>query len=334
VLTLHRDRDSRASRRVGTLTVSLLAGIALTSGCSQYGGSERGYGNQSWTQIRFYSPPGATVEVRTSPPQSRQIPPVNAYENALEHSPDESAIFNLAPGTYEFKYTSAEGLPGVSAYGELIIEHANSAEAKVFQRRSFIPISVPSEYYQRVEITGDMIFPYVGSQYRYTIDAYDIERLKTGDVIEKVIFVADLEKAECRNDELEREIAVTERELEWADARFHDAYLDFQIDVSDPWANFWGTDRRFIKWEERRREMQQELEQLEEMRDRNRALLRGDQVLTRKGMLVLATQEVVEPHRDVPEAAGELGEVLVIMRIGGRHMHWGDPRSELVAYGQ
>jgi hypothetical protein len=29
-----------------------------------------------------------------------------------------------------------------------------------------------------------------------------------------------------------------------------------------------------------------------------------------------------------------LGEVLVVMRVGGRHMHKGDPRQELAAYQQ
>ena len=57
----------------------------------------------------------------------------------------------------------------------------------------------------------------------------------------------------------------------------------------------------------------------------------GDHVLIRKGMLVLATEEVVASHRDVVKAAEELGEVLLVMRIGGRHMDWSDPSRELAA---
>jgi hypothetical protein len=104
------------------------------------------------------------------------------------------------------------------------------------------------------------------------------------------------------------------------------------MDVSDPVANIFGTDRDFIKWEERRQVLSQRYEDLQEQLQRAEALLAGDHVLIREGMLALATQEIVEPHRDVEEAADDLGEVLLVMRLGGRHMHWGDPRRELASY--
>ena len=48
--------------------------------------------------------------------------------------------------------------------------------------------------------------------------------------------------------------------------------------------------------------------------------------------MVLATQEVIRPYEDAVAAADEIGEVLLVMRIGGRHMQWGEPAGELAAY--
>ncbi len=57
------------------------------------------------------------------------------------------------------------------------------------------------------------------------------------------------------------------------------------------------------------------LHRLTDLLARTRALVSGDHVLIRKGMLVVATQEIVEPHREVVGASEDLGEVLVVMRL-------------------
>ncbi len=310
----------------------VVMGLALLTpvGCSQYPG-ETGYADQCKTQLQFFSPPGAVVSVKGCPPRSHQVATYGAFGNRLEQSPEEFAVFNLSPGRYEFKYASAEGLPGVSVYGELNIERAFSHAARVFQRRAFIPVALPSEYYKRVEVTGNETFPYRGEVYRTAIDELDLHRLQQGDVVEKVFFVADLERAACTRDATLRDLKVVERKMEYAEARFRNAYMDFRVDVHDPGANFWGTDKRFIDWERRRQELGLEYQALQDRLKRVQALLRGDHVLIRKGMLVLATEEVVASHRDVVKAAEELGEVLLVMRIGGRHMHWSDPSRELAA---
>jgi hypothetical protein len=307
------------------LTVAVFA-----AGCSNQRSLESGYADQSKTQIQFFSPPGAKVEIKDR--RSHQIAHYGAFDHRLEHTPEEFSVFNLSPGRYEFKYSTADGLPGVSVYGELNVYFANSQEARILQRRSFIPISLPSEYYQEVEITGDRIFPYLGESYRYAINQHDLERLKLGDVVEKVIFVANLEEAEEELAETKKEIAVYEHKIEYANKRFQVEYRDYLTEVGDPVANFLGTDRDHIGWEEERQEYMHHLAELEDKLDRLQALLDGDHVLARKGMLVLASQEVVEPHTDVVEAAEELGEVMLVMRIGGRHMHWGDPRQEMKSY--
>ncbi len=333
---VHAKAESGPRRRGSSLFLGLciVAATAMVTGCGDKNAHpvELGYGNRGWTQIQFYAPPGAAVTVRAcDAARTHQVAEYGPFDNRLEQSPEQFSVFNLAPGRYEFKYTSAPGLPGVSVYGELVIRNANSHEARVFQRRSFVPIALPSEYYQQVEINGDEIFPYRGEGFRTAIDSYDLTRLRTGDVIEKVIVVADLEKAEkCRKD-LEQDVAVYERKQEYADARFRNAYLDFQMDVDDPVSNMFGTDKKFIKWEEERREADQELKERQDKLRRTKALLRSDHVLTRKGQLVLATEEVIEPHRDAVKAAEDIGEVLVVMRLGGRHMHWGNPAQEVAA---
>lgn len=327
---LHRSDKERSKRTLGLVCLVGLAMVSLIGllGCASTPGSEQGYSDQCRTQIQFYSPPGSTVTVMGGPTRSHQIAQYGAYGHRLEHSPEEFSVFNLAPGRYEFKYTTADGLPGVSVYGELDVQYADTHEARVFQRRAFVPIALPSEYYRRVEAVGNEIYPYRGEAFRTAIDEQDLQRLKQGDVIEKVIFVADLERADKVLEKTERDIAVCEREMEYADARFRLAYYDFRTDVMDPAANFFGTDKNFIRWERERKREQQRLGKLVALRKRTQALIKGDRVLVRKGMLVLATQEVVEPHRDVVDASDDLGEVMLVMRVGGRHMQWGDPAVE------
>lgn len=332
-----RNTGGRPGRCRCCLAVAALPAMVLwgTIGCARNGELsvlETGYSDQSKTQILFYSPPGATVTVRGSTTRGHQIAASGPEGHRLEYSPEEFSVFNLSPGRYEFKYVTAPGLPGVSVYGELNVGRPCSHEARVFQRRAFVPVALPSLYYQRVEHIGDEIFPFRGQAMRRAIDEHDLERLKQGDVIEKVFFIADLERARKQRDLIDQEIAVCEREIEYADDRFRLAYLDSKLDITDSLANLLGTDREHIRWERRRIALHQKLIRLQELRDRTHALLKGDRVLTRKGMLVLATEQVIESHRDPVRAADDLGEVILVMRIGGRHMHWGDPRSERAAY--
>lgn len=292
---------------------------------------ESGYSDQCKTQVLFHAPPGASVTVRDCR-RSHEIAPANAFATRLERTPDEESVFNLAPGRYEFKYTAAEGLPGVSIYGELDVKYANSGMARVYQRRAYVPISLPSENYRRTEVIGNETFPYRGETYRTSIDENDLARLRAGDVVEKVFVVADLRQAEKARRETEQEIAVTERKVEYADARFNDAYIDFVSDIDDPAARFWRKDREFIKWQERQIELQQRLEKLQARMDRIKAILKADTVYTREGMLLVATEEVVKSYKDAEDASDDIGEVLVVMRLGGRHMRWGEPGRELAGY--
>ena len=314
---------------LGAMSVGLV--LSALAGCSQYA-SETGFADQGRTQVQFFSPPGATVSVKGGPTRSHQIPVYGSFDNRLEQSPEQFSVFNLRPGRYEFKYTAAEGLPGASVYGELDVKCVCSHMGRMFRRRAFVPVALPSEHYQKVEVIGDETFPYRGEAYRTAIDEQDIERLKLGDVIEKVFFVADLKKAAKARDDTLRDLKVCEREMEYAESRFRLAYQNYRMEVADPLANLLGTDRQFIRWEAERQRLSHKYRDLQKKLQRIEALLAGDHVLIRKGMLVLATEEVVEPHRDVVAAADDLGDVLLVMRVGGRHMQWGDAPGELASY--
>jgi hypothetical protein len=325
--------------RYRLIRVGLMAGLAsvallVTTGCCGHAAGPC-VASQCGTQVQFFSPPGATVTVRYCPGcESHEVGEYAPFENRLELSPEEYSVFNLAPGRYEFKYVSAEGLPGVSVYGELDVKHVNTSYARVFQRRAFVPISLPSAYYTHITPQGDETFPWRGEAVRTAIDDLDLQRLQQGDVIEKVFVVANLEDADEDLRDAEVKLAVAEREQQYAEARFKNSLYDFQMDVSDPLANFCGTDKDFIKREANRQRSQQKVDAVRARIARLQALLKGDHVVIRKGMLVVATQQIVKPYHDPEESSGRIGEVLLVMRVGGRHMHWGKSQGELATYQQ
>jgi len=146
--------------------------------------------------------------------------------------------------------------------------------------------------------------------------------------------VADLEEADKNLKNAQVRLAMAERQLQYDEARYHNAFQDFRLDVTDPIANFTGRDREFIRWEGRRQRQQQRITALRAKIERLQAILKGDHVVIRKGMLVVATQQIVKPYRDAEEAADGIGDILVVMRVGGRHMHWGKPQAELANYQQ
>jgi hypothetical protein len=302
----------------------------LVGGCGHP--LETGYADQGKMQIQFYAPPGAMVTVAGGPTRTHQINEYGPDGDRLERTPEEFAVFNLAPGRYEFKYAAAEGLDNVAVYGELEVKSPWCGYAKTFMRRAAIPISLPSAYYKRDPNKGDEIYAFRGMAVRAAIDETDLMRLKQGDVVEKVFVVADLHQADKVARQARKDLQILERKLEYADVRFKSAYSSFRLDAEDPWARLFGTDREHIGWEKERLSLQEKIEKTEAKLKRAEALLRADHVLIQKGMLVIATEEVVKEHHDVVDAADDIGSVLLVMRLGGRHMHWGEPARELASY--
>ncbi len=302
---------------------------ALTTGCGQP--LEGGYANQGKLQLQFFSPAGASVTVKACTTRTHLVGTYPPDGERLERTPEQYCVFNLCPGTYEFKYVAAEGLEGVSVYGELEVHSPCHSYARKHMRRAFVPISLPSSAFKKANPAGNEIYPYRGERTRVAIDETDLMRLRQGDVIEKVFVVADMEKAYEVATKTRQDLIVLDRKLEYAELRFKNAYADFRLAADDPVARFFGADREFIQWEKERLELQQKIENARAKLKRAEALLKGDHVIIRKDMLVVATEEVVRPYKDVVDAADELGEVLLVMRLGGRHMHWGEPPPELAS---
>ncbi len=295
---------------------------------------ETGYQDFNKVQVQFYQPTGATVTVGQtnfgviSPDRSHQI---NMYENhtyRLERQPEETATFNLCPGNYEFKYTAAKGWQGASVYGEIQIHRVCPLVlpgAKEMLKRVFIPIALPSPETTKAVVAEDDLFPYASPAHRLRISYQDVDRIAAGDMVTKVVFIADLKKAKHEVDELEVSYTCLKGKQQRLRALLNEAQLDA---LENP------KSKEFI-------EIQCELKELEQKIDRNRdkftrltALLNADKVLIRREMMVLATDEILPVHEDPVEAAQKIGQVVMVIRLGGRHMHWGNYAQEAAAFNQ
>jgi len=305
--------------------------LIFIAGCSQHN-SETGYHDFNKVQLQFYAPTGALVTMGKSclgdikADRSHQINIYGDPSTRLEHEPEETATFNLAPGEYEFKYTGAAGWPGASVYGNIHVYpvcELFQPGVKTMLRKTFIPIALPSPATPGMVTPKDDIFPYASSSHRLRISYQDVERITAGDMVTKVIFVADLTKAKHEVDELEVDYVC----LRGQQQRLRAMLCEAQLDALDN-----PKSKEFI-------EIQCKLKSLEQKIDRNRdrfsrlqALLKADNVLIRREMMVLATDEILPAHEDPVRAAQELGQVVVVVRLGGRHNHWGYASEEEPVY--
>lgn len=308
--------------------VCLGSALGLFMGCSGER-PETGYHDFNKVQVQFFAPSGATVTLGDQicgaivPNRSHEISIYPKDSSRLERTPEETATFNLAPGRYEFKYTGLEqDWDGANIYGDVQVYAINEClhpGAKDLVRRTFIPVALPAPT-TRLE-AKDSIFPYqspAGLRITYT----DLGRLAAGDMVTKVVFIADLKKIRCCLDKLEVDYVCMKGKQQRLRGMLCEARLDW---LENP------CDDDFIK-------LQCELKKLEQCMDENRAkaaryaaLLNANNVLIRREMMVLATDEVLPPHEDPIAAAGELGQVVLVMRVGGRHLQWGCEPSEATA---
>lgn len=340
----------------------LVAGslAALPSGCSQW----TGWDDSNKVQVQFYAPPGASVTVRKFMGSNyASIDPERS--NRLEEAPDTSATFNLSTKkSYDFKYTSADGLPGVSVYGQIDVHKVKSAEARRFVAHTFVPVFLPSEYY---DTSGVNLYPVRGPS-GVGLTQLELEHLREGDLVRKVYFIADLQQAwetsRMIDDHIERlrsAETVLNTELELVDARFEAYRQDalYADPTDDPLAaseDRSGKSAQFVKLEALRQclenvrfDIRHQVDDLtNEKRIRTR-LLDSMKIVNRRGSLVLATPENQWEFHDAEEqvascrvypgfavgpdesystgciALPPLGEVVMVLTVGGRHEQWGPP---------
>lgn len=347
--------------------------LMLSPGCSQHA-IETGWSDPGKVQVQFYAPPGATVAVKKAFATTRHQVALYGSDHRLEHAPEEFAVFNLSGNRrFPFKYTTAEGFPGVSIYGELEVYKTHSEEAGKFVRQTFVPVVLPSRYYEN---DPEQYFPVRGPS-GAGLDEIEVEHLKQGDLIAKVYFVADLQQAwetvrmiDFHVNKLRSAETVLNTELELVDSRYESyrreaLYADPTIDPMAAYNDASGASSRFIKIEANRQGLENQRyllrQQIEDLQNEKRIrtrLLDSMKIVNRRGSMVLATPENQWEYHDTKHQIGEgrlyaghetgpygeyhtgdivvpaLGEVVLVMRVGGRHMHWDDPRREMVAFSE
>lgn len=311
-------------KRSAVAACSMLA-VASLAGCSH--NFETGYHDFNKVQVQFYAPTGATVTIGDQvccaivPNRSHQI---NAYADKcsrLEHNPEETATFNLAPGQYEFKYTGGPGFDGASIYGNIEVFPVCDLMlpgARTFIRKTFIPVALPNPC-AATAVIPDGAFPYADPGRLVRISYQDMGMLSSGDMITKVVFIADMKKARRKLDELEVDYVCMSGKQQRLRALLAEAQLDA---IDDPGS------KKFIRIQCDLKELDQKMQRNRDEATRLQALLNADKVLLRRGMMVLATDEVLPANEDPVAAARQLGQVVMVMHIGGRHLHWGNPALE------
>jgi hypothetical protein len=308
--------------------VCLGSAVAFFTGCSS-DRPETGYQDFNKVQVQFFAPTGASVTMGDQicgaiiPNRTHEISAYDKDSSRLERCPEETATFNLAPGRYEFKYAGLkpEDWNGVNIYGDVQIYCVSDLVlpgSNDMIRRTFIPVALPAP--TTTLSTRDSIFPYQ-SPAGLRITYADLGRLEAGDMVTKVVFIADLKKIKCVYDKLEVEYVCLAGKHEQLRRLFSESKLNW---LEDPCCD------AFIEYQCKLKKVEQQIDENRAKAARYKALLDANNVLIRRDMMVLATDEVLPPHEDPVVSASELGQVVLVMHVGGRHLQWGCETYEVV----
>ncbi len=322
--------------------ISPAVAVAFLAGCSLFEGSGYGSIQSRSVQVQFYAPEGAKVVVRGRLQADAEIRSRGPLGDRLEHEVEECAVFELMPGTYEFAYLGGAGVEDSAIYGELEIRRPARKTTQRFVAHSFVPIRLTSAARQEAE----HLLPSRDLSYTVGLEDREFAHLKQGDVIDQVYFVADLEKVKREYEveyyqainDVDRELAVLADREEYLTVRYDEArekalFRDPAMNIEDKIAHerfdLLGIEEPFIRLSKKlqaarrqRETLLLERQELEDERARRNALLRSMKIVHRAGALVLATPDLTIPFRDSVEQASELGEVLAVVRVGGRHHYW------------
>ncbi len=295
---------------------------------------ETGFQDFNKVQVQFYQPTGATVTLGQtnfgiiSPNRAHQVNMYESHAYRLERKPEETATFNLCPGSYEFKYTGAKGWEGAGVYGEIQVYQVCPLAlpgAKEMLKRVFIPIALPSPGTTQAVSADDDLFPYTSPAHRLRISYQDVDRIMAGDMVTKVVFIADLRKAKREVNKLEVEYTCMKGKQQRLRALLNEAQLDA---LDNPKSD------EFIELQCSLKELEQKIDRNRDKSTRLQSLLNADKVLIRREMMVLATDEILPIHEDPVAAAQKIGQVVLVIRMGGRHMNWGNFAQEAAVFNQ
>ncbi len=330
-----------------SLTCALPAVLFSVIGCAS-GGSPR----TGPVQVQFYGPPGAQIVLRDLRHSAAEIRSRGPLGDRLENEIEDLAVYDLSPGTYRFAYANGPGAEEAAIYGELELRPARTRAGRLFCDHAFLPVRLISADHQEAE----QLFPSRDLSYTQGLEAREFDHIKQGDLIEQVYFVADLDKAKHEYEvdyfqainDVDRALSVIADQEEYLIVRYDSArrralFRNADVNIEDKVAHDrfdrWGVEESFITLARKRKALEREREslmlvrtELEDQRSRRHALLRSMRIVHRSGALVLATPDLKMPFRDSIEQAADLGEVLAVVRIGGRHQYWA--WDELVGAGE
>jgi len=292
-------------------------------------------------------------------------------EHRLESPPTQFAAFNLKPGNnYAFLYKRAEGFPGARIYGEVELYNPQSEDARRYMGHSFVPVNLISrhgdargDHYHPVKgASGTGLGAQKGE---HLTEGDVVEKVYfVADLQEAWETVRNID---FHIEKLRSAEAVLNAELELLDNRFQsyrrDAiYADPTINSLARSKDRSGANQEFIRIEADRQRLdnkrfliRQQIDDLSKERSIRKRLLDTMRIVSRRGSLVLATPENQWPYHDTTEqiagprsyqghvtgpteayTTGDivippLGELVCVVRIGGRHMHWDTGDADQVA---
>ncbi len=336
------DITARFVRHRGISMLLPVCLFVLTAvGCSEKKGMFANPKGDATFQVQFYSPEGAKLMLRDQSGHA-VLASRGPLGDRLEHRPEEFAVYDLLPGRYEFAYTDGEGVDDATLYGELDVYKCREDYSIDYRRTAFIPIRLPSLQRQMAE----HLVPFRDLSYTVGLEDREFRHLRQGDMLTKTYFVADLDRVRDEHDieyyqainDIDRELTVLADREEYLTVRYDHArqealFRNADVDISDKIAHdnydMWGIEENYIRLSRKlqalareRESLQLDREQLERDRDRRNALLRSMRIEHRDGALVLASPDLTNPFSNPIDQSAELGEVVAVVRVGGRHQFW------------
>jgi len=271
-------------------------------------------------EVRWYTPmaepsgdsPSGALESYVELRNSRCAMPSLASATAGEREGNYTA-FALPSGNYEFEYTLPE--TGEMIYGELDVHGSCHRAFQEFIRRTFVTIGPGAP-------GGDPGFAAVLSQ-------EDLDRVRQGDMVEKVVFIADLRAVDRRLDMIEQELRRI-RDLEarmggqleyWKvklAERRRNAFYNSEYGVDIPsgglaslqslvgaetyhWVRYTEADDKVRSYEEEIARLALPAERLREERAALRGITASTKIIHRRNEMMLATFRMQRPTFDMIE---------------------------------
>ena len=271
-------------------------------------------------EVHWYTPmPDAVSSEASEQPDSwvemkgsyLHLPPLSSPTAGARDG--DYTVFALPPGNYEFEYM----LPGSDdlLYGEIDVHGSCNGTVREFIRRTFVTISTGAP-------GGDPGFTSV-------LTEEDLDRVRHGDMVTKLVFVADLRAIDRRLDMIERELRRI-RDLEtrltgqldyWKvklAERRRNAFYNSEYGVDIPagglallqsavgaetyhWVRYTEAEDKVRSYEEEIAKLALPAERLREERAALRGMLASAKVVYRRKEMMLATFRMQRQFFDITE---------------------------------